>query len=128
MKEGLDSFIARVQDQYPEIDTKPKLLKYMPFYIKTKTFGWSTQCCCIKHSNFDSSLNYINRLSKHIKGESFPELKYTNFEENFACLEAKQEDKNRILKMYRCFTKWESDHCFLHKKSKSTCIGKCIGS
>ena len=54
MKEGLDSFIDRVKDQFPEVDTKRKFLKYLLFFIKTKTFGWSTQ------SGFRSAQNVLN--------------------------------------------------------------------
>lgn len=124
MKEGLDSFISRVRDQFPEIDSKRKLLKYMPFFVKTKAFGWSTQCTCIRHANFANSLDYINQLIPFIKNDKFEKLSYDNFQDYFCCDEAKTDEKNRIQQMYTCFLRWETSHCFDHKKAKSSCHGK----
>ena len=123
MKESLDSFISRVRDQFPEIDTKRKLMKYMLFFVKTKAYGWSTQCTCIKHSNFVNSMVYINQLIPFMKNHKFEEMSYDNFQDFFCCDEAKKDDENKIENMYRCFSRWETNHCFHHKKSKSSCKG-----
>ena len=124
MKEGLDSFISRVRDHFPELDTKRKLMKYMPFFVKTKSYGWATQCTCIKHANFANALAYINQLMSFVKNENYAELTYDNFQDFFACENAKKDDSRKIQNMYRCFSKWETTHCFAHKKAKSSCDGK----
>ena len=120
MKEGLDSFILRVREQFPEIDSKRKLIKYMLFFVKTKTFGWATQCTCIKHSNFANSLDYVNQLIPFIKNDGFAKLSYENFQDHFTCDEAKTDSQ----KMYKCMSKWNISHCFKHKKAKSSCDGR----
>ena len=123
MKENLDSFIGRVREQFPEIDTKRKLMKYMLFFVKTKKYGWSTQCTCIKHSNFVNSLEYINQLIPFIKNDKFEELSYDNFQDYFCCEEVKKDDEKKIQNMYKCFSRWETNHCFHHKKTKPSCEG-----
>ena len=81
MKEGLDAFLARVKQLYPEIDTKRKLVKYLPFFVRTKAYGWATQCTCVKHADFMNSLDYVNRLAANIEG--FTKITYENFQDHF---------------------------------------------
>ena len=126
MKEGLDAFLKRIQLHFPEIDSKRKLLKFIPFFVKTKAFGWATQCTCVKHADFVNSMDYVNRLAANI--DELPKLTYENFEDHFCCQDVLTDtnDSTKILKKLRCFSRWETNHCFRHKTKKSSCEGKKI--